>query len=253
MEIKEYKKLKSNIYEIKFKSGEAVKLYDEVILNYNLLITKNISNKEYEEIIKYNKSLDAYYLSLKYLNSKQRCEKEIRDYLKKKDFSHDTIDKTIDKLNKYNYLDRDLYVKSYINDKYNFGISGPLKIKRELLNLGFTDEEIDKYLNKDFNEKIDKIIQKKIKNNNKLNEYNLKINITNYLTNLGYPKEMFAEYLNDIKVDNKVIIKKDIEKLIKKYQKKYQGKELYYFIKRKLYQKGYREEEIGDVLIENIL
>ena len=47
--------------------------------------------------------------------------------------------------------------------------------------------------------------------------------------------------------------KKDIEKLIKKYQKKYQGKELYYFIKRKLYQKGYREEEIGDVLIENIL
>ena len=87
----------------------------------------------------------------------------------------------------------------------------------------------------------------------KLFRNNLKINITNYLTNLGYPKEMFAEYLNDIKVDNKVIIKKDIEKLIKKYQKKYQGKELYYFIKRKLYQKGYREEEIGDVLIENIL
>ena len=70
MEIKEYKKIKSNVYELKFKSGEAVKLYDEVILKYNLLITKNISNKEYEEIIKYNKSLDAYYLSLKYLNSK---------------------------------------------------------------------------------------------------------------------------------------------------------------------------------------
>ncbi len=253
MEIKEYKKLKSNVYELKFKSGEAVKLYDEVILNYNLLITKNISNKEYEEIIKYNKSLDAYYLSLKYLNSKQRCEKEIRDYLKKKDFTYDTIAKTIDKLNKYNYLNRDLYVKSYINDKYNFGISGPLKIKKELLNLGFTNEEIDKYLNKDFNEKIDKIIQKKIKNNNKLNEYNLKINITNYLTNLGYSKEMFIEYLDNIRVDNKVIIKKDTEKLVKKYQKKYQDKELYYFIKRKLYQKGYKEEEIGDVLNENIL
>ena len=40
MEIKEYKKLKSNVYELKFKSGEAVKLYDEVILKYNLLITK---------------------------------------------------------------------------------------------------------------------------------------------------------------------------------------------------------------------
>ena len=81
MEIKEYKKLKSNVYEIKFKSGEAVKLYDEVILNYNLLITKNISNKEYEEIIKYNKSLDAYYLSLKYISKKLRCEKEIEKFI----------------------------------------------------------------------------------------------------------------------------------------------------------------------------
>ena len=253
MEIKEFKKLKGNVYELKFKSGEDVKLYDDVILKYNLLVNKSFNDKLYEEIIKYNKSLDAYYLSLKYLNSKLRCEKEIRDYLKKKEFSLEIIDKTIDRLNKYNYLNRDLYVKSYVNDKYNFTLNGPVKIKRELLLLGFDDEEIDKYLKIDFNDKIKKIIDKKVKSNKKYNEYSLKINISNYLINLGYKKEMFNEYLNDVKIDNTLVIKKDIDKLKNKYQKKYSGKDLYYFIRNKLYQKGYREEEIGDVLNENIL
>lgn len=253
MEIKEFKKLKGNVYELKFKSGEEIKLYDDVILKYNLLVNKSFDDKLYEEIIKYNKSLDAYYLSLKYLNSKLRCEKEIRDYLKKKDFSLNIIDKTIDRLNKYNYLNRELYVKSYISDKYNFTLNGPVKIKRELISLDFDDEEIDKYLNLDFDDKIKKIIDKKVKSNKKYNEYNLKINISNYLINLGYKKEMFNEYINEVKIDNSLVIKKDIDKLKNKYQKKYSGKELYYFIRNKLYQKGYREEEIGDVLNENIL
>ena len=253
MEIKEFKKLKGNVYELKFKSGEEIKLYDDVILKYNLLVNKSFHDKLYEEIIKYNKSLDAYYLSLKYINSKLRCEKEIRDYLKKKDFSLDIIDKTIDRLNKYNYLNRDLYVKSYVSDKYNFTLNGPVKIKRELINLDFSEEEIDKYLNLDFDDKIKKIIDKKVMSNKKYNEYNLKINISNYLINLGYKKEMFNDYINEVKIDNSLVIKKDIDKLKNKYQKKYSGKELYYFIRNKLYQKGYREEEIGDVLNENIL
>ena len=68
MEIKEFKKLKGNVYELKFKNGEEVKLYDDVILKYNLLFNKSFNDKLYEEIINYNKSLDAYYISLKYLN-----------------------------------------------------------------------------------------------------------------------------------------------------------------------------------------
>lgn len=253
MEIKEFKKIKLNIYEIKFSNGEIVKLYDDVILKYNLLFNKNIDSKLYKEIISYNNSLDSYYLSLKYINSRLRCEKEIRDYLKKKGFKSNIIDNTINKLIDNKYIDRELYIKSYINDKYSFSLDGPNKIKRELINLGFKEEEIIKYLDKDYNDKIIKIINKKVNNNKKLNEFNLKNNLTRYLINLGYSKDMFIDYINNIKVDNSLVIKKDIDKLKKKYEKKYNGRELYYFIKNKLYQKGYREDEIGEVLDENIL
>ena len=254
MEIKKFKKLKNNIYELELDNGSLVKLYDDVIVKYSLLINKKIDNKLLDEITKYNTSLDAYYLSLKYISKKLRCEKEIEKYLTKLDFNKDVIDKTISKLNKDGYLKHDIYIKSYINDIYNFNNYGPDKIKFNLRELGFNLNEIDPYLeDKDFRSKAIKIIDKKVKANHKLSNYMLKQNISNYLINLGYEKEMFNSYLGNIKIDNSLVIKKDIDKIKNKYQKKYCGRELYYFIKNKLYQKGYREDEIGEALNENIL
>ena len=100
MEIKKFKKLKNNIYELELDNGSLIKLYDDVIVKYSLLINKKIDNKLLDEITKYNTSLDAYYLSLKYISKKLRCEKEIEKYLTKLDFNKDVIDKTISKLNK---------------------------------------------------------------------------------------------------------------------------------------------------------
>ena len=59
MEIKKFKKLKNNIYELELDNGSLVKLYDDVIVKYSLLINKKIDNKLLDEITKYNTSLDA--------------------------------------------------------------------------------------------------------------------------------------------------------------------------------------------------
>lgn len=251
MEIKKFKKLKNNIYELELDNGSLVKLYDDVIVKYSLLINKKIDNKLLDEITKYNTSLDAYYLSLKYISKKLRCEKEIEKYLTKLDFNKDVIDKTISKLNKDGYLKHDIYIKSYINDIYNFNNYGPDKIKFNLRELGFNLNEIDPYLeDKDFRSKAIKIIDKKVKSNHKLSNYMLKQNIANYLINLGYPKDIFYDYLDNIKINNKDILVKEASNYIKKYSKKYENKELLYFVKDKLYKKGYNSNEIDEVLNE---
>lgn len=251
MEIKKFKKLKNNIYELELDNGSLVKLYDDVIVKYSLLINKKIDNKLLDEITKYNTSLDAYYLSLKYISKKLRCEKEIEKYLTKLDFNKDVIDKTISKLNKDGYLKHDIYIKSYINDIYNFNNYGPDKIKFNLRELGFNLNEIEPYLeDKDFRSKAIKIVDKKVKANHKLSDYMLKQNISNYLINLGYPKDIFYDYLDNIKINNKDILVKEAGNYIKKYSKKYENKELLYFIKDKLYKKGYNSNEIDEVLNE---
>ena len=251
MEIKKFKKLKNNIYELELDNGSLVKLYDDVIVKYSLLINKKIDNKLLDEITKYNTSLDAYYLSLKYISKKLRCEKEIEKYLTKLDFNKDVIDKTISKLNKDGYLKHDIYIKSYINDIYNFNNYGPDKIKFNLRELGFNLNEIEPYLeDKDFRSKAIKIIDKKVKANHKLSNYMLKQNIANYLINLGYPKDIFYDYLDNIKINNKDILVKEASNYIKKYSKKYENREFLYFVKDKLYKKGYNSNEIDEVLNE---
>lgn len=251
MEIKKFKKLKNNIYELELDNGSLVKLYDDVIVKYSLLINKKIDSKLLDEITKYNTSLDAYYLSLKYISKKLRCEKEIEKYLTKLEFNKDVIDKTISKLNKDGYLKHDIYIKSYINDIYNFNNYGPDKIIFNLRELGFNLNEIEPYLeDKDFRSKAIKIIDKKVKANHKLSNYMLKQNISNYLINLGYPKDIFYDYLDNIKINNKDILFKEASNYIKKYSKKYQNKELLYFVKDKLYKKGYNSDEIDEVLNE---
>lgn len=251
MEIKKFKKLKNNIYELELDNGSLVKLYDDVIVKYSLLINKIIDNKLLDEITNYNTSLDAYYLSLKYISKKLRCEKEIEKYLTKLEFSKDVIDKTISKLNKDGYLKHDIYIKSYINDIYNFNNYGPDKIIFNLRELGFNLNEIEPYLeDKDFRSKAIKIIDKKVKANHKLSNYMLKQHISNYLINLGYPKDVFYDYLDNIKINNKDILVKEANNYIKKYSKKYENKELLYFVKDKLYKKGYNSNEIDEVLNE---
>lgn len=252
MEIKSYKKIKSNIYEVQI-DNKNIKLYDDTIIKYNLLLTKNINKQNYNEMIKYNEKLEAYYISLKYISTKLRCQTEITKYLAKKNYSKEIINNTIERLYKEKYLNDELYIKSYINDKIKFSQDGPIKIKRNLTNLGLKEELIDKYLDIDIKSRIIKIIDKKVKTNKKLTKYKLQINISNYLTNLGYQREDFIEYLSKIEVNNKEFIEKDINKLVNKYKNKYNKDELIFIIKNKLYQKGYKKEEIGEILNEKLL
>ena len=250
MEIVKFKKGKKNIYELELDNGLKFKLYDDVIVKYNLVGNKRLDDKRFEEIIEYNDSLGAYYESIKKLNTKLRSEVELKKYLKGKEYSEDIINNTIDRLKKDGYLNRETYIKSYINDAYRFSIYGPDKIKSDLNKLGFNDNEIIPFLNQDYREKAIKIIDKKIKVNNKYSIYMLKQKINNYLISNGYPKEIFIDYLESINGNDRKNLEKEALSLIRKYQKKYENRELVLIIKDKLYKKGYNIDEIGVVLNE---
>ena len=246
MEIQKYRKIKNNMYEIHLDNGSILKLYDDCIIKFSLLLNKKINHKELIEITKYNEELEAYYLALRHLSKKMRSKLEVQKQLEKNEYNQKIIDDIISRLEKEGYLNSEKYIKSYINDQLNLTSNGPDKIKYNLIKFGFNEHEI--VIEYDFSDKIKSLIDKKIKLNRKYNTSNLKINITQYLINLGYPKEMFMEYLNDIKVNDKSLIKKDYELLTKKYQRKYADKELKLFVRDKLYKKGYNIEEIREVM-----
>lgn len=246
MKIKEYKKIKGNEYVLIFDNDLNISLYDDLIIRYGLLLNKEITNKKLTEITLENDNLKAYYLSLKYINKKMRSTLEIKKYLTKLGFDSKNINKTINKLTKEKYLNNQKFIESYINDQYNLTNNGPEKIKRNLIKLGIKEEEI--VINKDFNTKIKSLITKKTKLNHKLSTNALKLNITNYLINLGYSKEEFIDELENIKMNDQILIKQDYDKIFKKYQHKYDAYKLKMIIKEKLYQKGYSTDSINELV-----
>ena len=252
MEIVSFKKTKNNKYEIKFKDNSSIELYDDVIIKYNLLVNKSMDSKKFTEIINYNSSLDAYFLSLKYLNSKMRTKLEIKKYLEKKEFDSNTITKTIDKLIKNKAIDEDLYIKSYVNDQINFKLVGPFKIANKLHDLGIDKQKALEYINSlDKNiwyDKLNKIINKKIKTNKTNSPLMLKNKILSSLYNDGYDKEMITTVLGCYDIDvNEDALLKEYNKYKIKLSKKFDGNELDFQIKMKLRQKGYLLEDIEKI------
>lgn len=252
MKIVKFKKSKNNLYEIVFDNDLSVSLYDDVIVKYNLLVNKTFDDKKLKEILDYSDSLGAYYSAIKYIEKRLRCEKEIREYLKKKEYNSGIINKTILRLQKDGYLSHDIYIKSYINDTFNFKSDGPEKIKRDLITLGFSIDEIDPYLELDFKSKVNKIIDKKFKSSHNVTENKFKEKMSIYLYNLGYPKDLYIDYLNEIRIDNSEILIKDYIKLYNKYEKMYEKDKLMMIIKDKLYKKGYNISEINEVISDGL-
>lgn len=241
MKITKYKKSTNGRYIVSLEDNSKLSLYEETILEFNLLLTKNID--DIEEISKFNMQYEAYYIALKSINSRFKSINEVRKMLRNKEFSSEVIDFVIEKLVKQGYLNDRLFSKLYINNQIVTTNRGPLKIKKELLDKGvdnnIIDEELDEFSEDIQLEKIDKCIMKMLRSNNSRGGVILKSKIFNDLKTLGYESSIINKIINDYDYsDNKDLYKKEYDKLYRKLSKKYEGKELEYKINERLYKLG---------------
>lgn len=251
MKIVKYKKIKDNRYEILFDDNKTLILFDDVIIKFNLLALTDLDNKLMLSLKKYNNEKEAYYKSLKYISKKLRSEKEIKSYLKKLEYDNQLITKTIIDLKKDGYLKKEVYINAYVNDSLTLSKKGPYRILKELENLGFKEEDINKSLLKIeeniWLERIENFINKKINSNTNKGSRILKEKIIKDLIYLGYKTELINIKINDVDFNDSSIIKKEVKKLKNKLSRKYSGTELNWQIKNKLYTKGFSADEINNL------
>ena len=243
MKVLKYKKIK-NKYRVYFDNDLKIDLNDNIILRYELLLKKEIDDNTFNKMILDNNKEDIYNKTLNYISIKIRSKEEIYNYLNKKGYEKEDINNTITRLEKNNLINDDLYVKSYIHDKFYLSSDGLNKIKKYLLDLKLDECIINKYIDEidreDILDKLNKLIDKKIKSSKTYSGNILRLKLINYFFELGYNKSDIEEILN-----NKDLM--DIDFGIKEYNKlynKYDGYELENYIRNKLYQKGYDLNEI---------
>lgn len=248
MKILKYKKKRNGQYEIQLDSGKNLCLYEEVILNFSLLLKKNIDEEELDEILLSNQEYDVYYVALKSLKNKFKSVKELRISLLKKEYPVESVESAIHKLLSQGYLDDRSFAKAYINTQMITTSKGPKKIEKELLEKGVSRDiivdELAIFTKDEQIIKIEKIANRLVRSNRSRGGIVLRKKIIQDLHNMGYSGSIVEDVLSSIDFgDTKDIAKNETEKLYQRLSRKYSGKELEFKIKEKLYQKGLYYED----------
>jgi regulatory protein len=241
MEIVKFTKKKDGFYSIELDNKDIFLIHEDLILKYDLLITRKLDNKKLNTIQELNEVYLIYNKAIKYISIRMRSIFEVKDYLKKLECADDKINEVVNKLISQGYLDDKRYCFAYVNDRINLSNDGPYKIKRNLLEQDFKEEDIDNYLysidEEIWKEKINKLIDKK-KSIMQNKSYYMFINkMKEYLFNLGYDNEQIDDYLSKIEYSSNAL-ENDYNKALKKY-KNDTNKIINYLLR-----KGYNYEEI---------
>ena len=106
----------------------------------------------------------------KYISAKLKTEKEVVDYLAKKEYSKVVIDYVVSKLKEYKYLDDEHYVNSYVSTyKNKYGV---IKLKNNLMLKGISKDYLEEYFSS-FESDLDNLMEvanKYLKNKEKTYE-----------------------------------------------------------------------------------
>jgi regulatory protein len=113
----------------------------DVLVDYGLNVGTEITEALLEAIQTKDELKKAYAKGIDIVSRRLHTEKEIRDKLKLKDYAPATIDRTIDKLKEYGYVDDQVFLEHYLSFKGD--LQGPRKLKYDLMKKGIAEDLID--------------------------------------------------------------------------------------------------------------
>ena len=244
MTIKMFKMKQKGLYELVMDNGKVYSFYEEIILKYELLLSKKIEDKLLPSLLEENKKYECYYKGLERLNKKAESKSSLARYLLSKGYTDNEIEFVTEKLESQGYLNDSNYASSYVNNKVLTTSWGKGKIKRQLLQKGVDEQDCDKALesySKDIElEKLVKRINKKIRSNHDKSNKALKMKLISDLVSEGFSKKLINKALSEADFsDDNEIAKRTYEKLLIKFGRKYEGRELEYKVKQKMTSLGF--------------
>lgn len=194
--------------------------------------------------------------ALNYLSYRSRTEKEVRDYLIKKNFRRDLIPETIDKLKKYNYLnDKEYTLRAIESNAFGKRLSKE-NLKRYLKQKGISDENLEFVENgiqiEDEIEYCKYHFNKALKRTEGTPYKKRYPKIISYLQRRGFKRDHYQSLLYEIPKTEEVN-QLDFEKHLKHYIKLYSRKGLEGFeLKNKIIKgmlsRGYAYDEVKEFL-----
>jgi regulatory protein len=227
-------------------------LSEITMFKYDLFRPKEITLKQYNDIIKTAEYDLLFIKALNFISYQMRTISEVKKNLRKSTEDEKTINNIIKELKEKKYLNDDKYVLEYVTQKIEFDLVGPRYIKEKLIGKGIHFDLIDshlvKYKDEDQYDKVYQLIVNATKFPIKKPYNKAYMSLKSKLVNKGFSMNIVQSALisNKELIENAVeeddLLIKDFEKLLKKYDKnEYEDKNK---IIKSLMSKGYNYQLI---------
>ena len=161
-------------------------LNTETLLKNHISVGSNLTEKNIEDLTNEDNALKALESASSYVSKGIKSRKQVRDFLKKKEYNSTIINQVIIKLEEYNLIDDNAYINAFVHDHKQYGT---LKLKQLLLEKGISKQKLDEYFNEfelDLNS-LQSLKDKYLKN--KENNYENIIKCKKYLLSHGFSYE----------------------------------------------------------------
>ena len=186
-----------------FLDGEyAFSISTELVYKEGLKTKDEIDSDKLKIIADHESQIRCKNSALRIIEKSCKTEKEVRDKLILKGYEDNSINKSIEFLKEYNFINDSNYTKAFINDKLKS--QGSQKIKYSLIQKGISIDNIDEELS-NLNKESEKstalnlakkkfdIIKKKESDN-----YKISGKLYRYLISKGYEYDVTSEVVKEI-------------------------------------------------------
>ena len=186
-----------------FLDGEyAFSLSVELVYKEGLKTNDEIDSQKLKVLAERESLIRCKNSALRIIEKSYKTEKEVRDKLILKGYEENSINKSIEFLKEYNFVNDSNYTKAFISDKLKS--QGSQKIKYTLIQKGISKDSIDEELsnlNKENEKNVALNIAKKKLNiiKNKENDnYKISGKLYRYLISKGYGYDVTNEVVKEI-------------------------------------------------------
>jgi len=176
-------------------------VYDDTLLKYQLRKGDEMTAEKLAEIRAYDEYNYGKNVAYKFLSYKPRSIKEVKNKLTYKKISKESVEKIIEHLKKYQFLNDESYAKMYLEQKTNSKGMGKSMVTFKMIDKGIDKEMITKVIDENYPEEKQieagkKLIEKYLKKKQKIEDKNeLKKKCYQYLFSRGFSYSVIEQIL----------------------------------------------------------
>jgi len=187
---------------IEISDGNTLVLSTDLVLEYKLHKGMQIDDRFLEILFKRQSIIDAKKTAYNYVAYKPRTESQVRTKLKEKSFPNDVIDKSIEFLYEFKYLNDENYALDFVKNYLNLRGAGKIKLAIELKKRGITQDLINNAIQTYFPDDVATLALDTAKYYLKKISYKTidkqKSSLRNFLLRQGFEFNIINTTMNDI-------------------------------------------------------